>query len=453
VEYRSFLERKSRIDNAHGFEPNWLPDSLFDFQRLLVDYAIRTGRAALFEDCGMGKTLQQLVFAENVVRHTNKPVLLATPLAVGQQTMVEATRFGIDSERSRDGSFSGLPRVVITNYQQLDKFNSDDFSGIVLDESSAIKNHKSQTKQVVKEFCRKLPYRLCCTATAAPNDYHELGTTSEVLGYLGYQDMLTTFFKQEQKSGHHRWHLSKYRFRGHAEQPFWRWVCSWSRSIRKPSDLGFSDANFTLPQLVQHEHVVETRTLRNGCLFAMPARDLHEQREERRNTVAERCDKAAELAESHAGASVLWCELNDEGKELGRRLPDAVEIRGSMPDERKEDILQAFSDGLIRQLITKPKIGCWGLNWQHCHNVINMPSHSFEQFYQAVRRCWRFGQQKTVHNHLVVSEGELGVLANLMRKQTQADEMFASLVEHMGDALSITRGDVFPESERLPKWL
>ena len=451
--YLEFLSRKKRSDELNGFDPIWIPDQMFDFQKTLVEWAIRTGRAALLEDCGLGKSFQELVFAENVVRHTNKPVLLATPIAVGPQMCDEAARFGVDCERSRNGKFSGRPRVVVTNYEQLHKFNPSDFGGFVGDESSCIKNAKSTTKSAVTEFCRTLRYRLLATATAAPNDYHELGTSSDVLGYLGYRDMLTAFFKQDTVKDFHGWGHAKYRFRGHAEKPFWQWVCSWARSIRKPSDIGGDDSRYKLPDLIQHEHIVETAKARSGLLFAMPATNLDEQREERRNSIDERCRKAADLALSHDGPSVLWCELNDEGDRLVREIPDSVQLSGSTSEQKKEEILESFTNGQIRHLITKPKLGCWGLNWQHCCNTIMFPSHSFEQTYQAIRRFWRFGQTQPVNVHFIVNEGEVGVLKNLERKSEQADRMFESLVQFMNEAISVDRNDVFTKKSQVPEWL
>lgn len=452
-DYATFLESRTKIDTQDGFEPNWMPDFLFDFQRSMTDYAIRNGRSALFEDCGLGKTAQQLVWAENVVRHTNKPVLITTPLAVGAQTLKEAEKFSIDAERSRDGSMSGQSRIVITNYEQLHKFDSSDFSGMVCDESSAIKNFKGERRRIVTEFYRLMKYRLLCTATAAPNDFWELGTSSEALGYLGFRDMLTTFFKQEMSSEFRGWGRVKYRFRGHAEHPFWRWVCSWSRAIRQPSDIGGDDSGFILPPLTQKEIVVETKKARSGRLFATPATNLQEQREERRNSITERCDMVTEKAVNHDGPSIIWCELNDEGKRLSKVVPESVEIHGGMSDDKKEELLTAFSDGEIKRLITKPKIGCWGLNWQHCSNVICLPSHSFEQHYQSVRRCWRFGQKKPVSVHLIVNEGEEGVLKNLNRKSDQAERMFKSLVQHMNNELTVNHKDDFRQKEEIPQWL
>lgn len=454
MSYQAFIERKSQIADMDGFEPVYVPDWLFDFQRALVEWAVRKGRAAIFADCGLGKTPMQLVWAENVVRKTNMPVLIATPIAVGQQTVKEAAKFGIEAERVRDGKMPSSAMIAVTNYEQLHKYEPAHFGGMVADESSAIKDFKSQRRAIVTEFMRMIRYRLLCTATAAPNDYWELGTSSEALGLLGFRDMITRFFKQElNKEICGGWGRTKYRFRGHAEQPFWQWVCSFARSLRRPSDLGFSDDRFRLPQLLQEEIVVETATPRPGFLFSMAAQDLNEERQERRRTLTERCEKAAEIASKVDGPAVLWCELNDEGNRLESLLDDAVQISGSMSDEAKEEALAAFSAGQIKRLVTKPKIGAWGLNWQHCRDTIVFPSHSYEQYYQLVRRFYRFGQTGDVRVSLILTEGERGILDSLSRKQAQADRMFESVVRHMANSLHLMTIDNFPEQERLPSWL
>ena len=265
--------------------------------------------------------------------------------------------------------------------------------------------------------------------------------------------MITTFFKQDTVKDHLGWGRTKYRFRGHAEEPFWQWVCSWSRSLRKPSDAGGCDDGFILPPLRQREIVVETKKAREGMLFAMAATNLQEQREERRNSIVERCVKAAEVIDSHDGPSVMWCELNDEGNMLTEVIPNAVQIKGAMPDHKKEELLTAFTNGEIETLVTKPKIGAWGLNWQHCANVVSFPSHSFEQMYQSVRRCWRFGQKSPVDFTLIVNEGEVGVLESLKRKQAQCEQMFESIVRHMSDAQALTSDDSFSDPEEVPSWL
>lgn len=451
--YRDFIVSKSQHGKGDGFEPNWIPDCAFDFQKHCIDWSVRKGRAALYQDCGMGKSLQELAWCENVVRHTNKPVLLATPIAVGPQFIKEATKFGVDAELIRDGKKPTSPKVYISNYEQLHKFDPADFAAFAGDEFSCVKDSKSERKQVVKEFTRNMRYRMGATATPSPNDFFELGNASEILGYLGFRDMLTMFFREEIKTNMLGWNRTKYRFRGHAEQPFWSWVCSWARALRKPSDLGFSDDKFVLPELIEREIVVDTVKARPGQLFPVPAKSLPEQRAERRHSLNERCEKAAELANAHNGSVSIWCELNDEGTLLRKMLKDSVEVSGSMKDEQKEENFEAFSSGQIKNIILKPKIGAYGLNWQHCHRAIVFPSNSFEQYYQLVRRHYRFGQKEKVEVDLIVSEGEVGITKNLQRKQSQATRMFESLVKHMHDALSLTSDDSFPCEEERPSWL
>lgn len=451
MEYGELMLNRMTWKSGDGFDPVVVHDWLFDFQKSLVEWALRMGRSAIFADCGLGKTAMQLSWAENVVRHTAKPVLLLTPLAVAQQTAIEASKFGVDARVSRDGSSSGAD-VIVTNYEKLHLFDRNDFGGVVCDESSAIKNFDGKRKKIVTEFVKPISYRLLATATAAPNDFHELGTSSEALGRLGFRDMITTFFKMEQSGGGHAWGRTKYRLRGHAERPFWRWVVSWARACRKPSDLGFSDERFVLPKLNEYEHIVENSTPRDGLLFSIPAKGLREEREERRITMTERCDMASALVEGDKPA-VVWCHLNPEGDLLEKTIPDAKQIKGSMQDEQKEELLQAFSSGELRVLVTKPKIGCWGLNWQHCNNVVTFPSHSFEQYYQAVRRCWRFGQTRPVDVHIIATEGESGIIKNLQRKQAQCEQMFANLVECMNRELSIDVDHDFQEQELVPAWL
>ena len=451
--YKKFIEDKSQWAAGDGLKPKELPGFLFDFQSYLVDWALRRGRSAIFADCGMGKTAMELAWADQVIRSTGKPVLLVTPIAVGPQIVQEGEKFGIEAKRSRDGSIDGSSCVWVTNYEQLHKFDPSMFAGVVCDESSAIKDFKSQRKSIVVDFMRTVRYRLLCTATAAPNDFWELGTSSEALGLLGFRDMITTFFRQETTKDHHGWGRTKYRFRGHAEEPFWSWVCSWARACQSPADLGFDGSRFVLPPLNETEIVVEAKKQREGFLFSLPARDMNEEREERRRTIGERCEVAAEIASRVDGPVVIWCELNAEGDELRKAIPGSVEISGACSDDEKEEALIGFSNGSIKRLITKPKIGAWGLNWQHCSDVVMFPSHSFEQYYQAVRRCWRFGQESPVDVSLVVSEGEIGIVKNLRRKQDQVSRMFESLCRHMQDAMHLASVDYFPEEERVPSWL
>lgn len=452
-DYKQFIARKSQLAGNAGFEPNWIPDWLFDFQQALVRWAVEKGRCAIFADCGLGKTAMQLVWAENIIRHTNKPVLILTPLAVGAQTVDEANRFGITAKRTRDGKITNEACVWVTNYEQLHKYDSKMFAGVVCDESSCMKDFKTQRKKIVTEFLREMSYRLFCTATAAPNDYWELGTTSEALGYLGFRDMITCFYKQDLDKEQKGWGRTKYRFKGHAEKPFWSYICSFSRSLRRPSDMGFDDTRFKLPPLIEHEIVVETAKPRAGRLFTMPALDMREERAERRHSLVERCERMADLTNAIDAPSALWCELNPEGDLLEKLTKDCVQVKGSMPDEAKEEAMLGFSRGQIKRIVLKPKIGAWGMNWQHCHNVGVMPSHSFEQYYQLVRRFYRHGQLNPVHVRLVISEGERGIINSLQRKQKQVDHMFDSLVRHMHDAMELVSEDHFEETEIVPAWL
>jgi hypothetical protein len=453
--YAAFLAAREQANSAHGFEPTWLPDWLFGFQTHLTSWAVRQGRAGLFADCGMGKTPMALVWAENVRRHTGRPVLLLTPLAVSAQIAQEAAKFGIDAAVSRDGTRPA--GITITNYERLSRFDPADYGGVVCDESSAIKSFDGQLRAQVTEFCRTLPYRLLDTATAAPNDYVELGTTSEALGYLGYTDMLSRWFTNREKtiaSVGGRWRAGAgemWRFKGHAETPFWRWVASWGRAVRRPSDLGFADDGFVLPPLRIRQHIVDARSTREDVLFDLPAIGLREEREESRRTIPERCEKAAELLTGQA-SGVAWCQLNAEGDLLTDLIDGAVQVSGADTPEEKEEKLLAFSAGQIRVLVTKPVIGAWGLNWQHCNLMTYFPSHSFEQRYQAIRRSWRFGQENPVDVHDITTSAGTRVLANLQRKADQADRMFDNLVHHMRDAAGIQRPEPYDLPTEVPAW-
>ena len=461
-DYGAFLASKRHLGEMGGFAPLWLPDFLFDFQAALVEWTIRKGRAAIFADCGLGKTPMQLVWAENIVRHTNKRVLILTPLAVSGQTITEAEKFGIDCHRSRGGEL--YPGIVVTNYERLHHFSPGDFAGVVCDESSILKSFDGVRRAEVTEFLRRMPYRLLATATAAPNDYIELGTSSEALGELGYTDMLTRFFKNDQntikpvvyrnrgQSFKRLEERAKWRFKGHAELPFWRWVSSWARALRRPSDAGFEDAAFQLPDLIEREHMVEVTSPPPEMLFTLPAVGLTEQRAERRRTIGERCERVASLVADQDPA-LVWCHLNAEGDHLAARIPDAVQISGDDSDDAKEEAFLAFARGDIRVLVTKPKIGAWGLNFQHCAHITFFPSHSFEQYYQGVRRCWRFGQTRPVVVDIVTTGGERGVMKNLQRKAAAADRMFSSLVAAMHSAERVATGVRFVAREEIPEWL
>jgi hypothetical protein len=462
AKYPAFLRNKAQYGEDSGFRAISIPSQAFDFQADLIERSLVKGRSAIFADCGLGKTLMEQAWADNVVRHTNKPVLYLTPLGVAQQTIRESEKFGIEARRSNDGKiFKG---INVTNYEKLHLFNPHDFIGCVCDESSFIKAMNGKRRAQVTEFMRTLPYRLLSTATAAPNDYIELGTSSEALGVLGQVDMLNRFFKNDQNTSDTRMMIRRapnqggpvsagWRFKGHAEEPFWRWVCSWARAARRPSDVGpYSDDRFVLPRLIEREHIVETRTLASGWLIPMAATNMGEERDEARRTIQERCEMAASLVSNTGKPFVIWCQLNPEGDLLEKLIPDAVQVSGSDSDDAKEEKYEAFASGKARGMITKQKIGGWGLNWQHCAHVVEFATHSFEQHYQGVRRCWRFGQTQPVINDLIATEGQRGIKENLQRKQIASDKMFDALVHHMNESLRIEGGYKFEKEVIAPCW-
>ena len=453
LDYADFLQLKAHEGANGGFEPTFMPSQLFDFQRAMVEYGVSKGRAALFEDCGLGKTVQFLTWGQNVVEHTNRPVLVLTPLAVAGQTVREADKFGIEACRSSDGAFRC--KLVVTNYERLGAFNPADFAGVICDESSILKSFDGARRAEITDFMRKVPYRLLATATAAPNDYIELGTSSEALGYMGHMDMLNRFFKNDQNNSATRrmyGEAPKWRFKGHAELPFWRWVCSWARAMRKPSDLGFEDGAFELPPLIENFHLIDVDAPPDGLLFNVPALTLPEQREEKKRTVRERCEAAAAIAD-HPDPVLIWCQFNEEADLLEQLIPGAVQVAGAHSDEVKERRFMDFADGNIRALITKQSIGALGLNFQHCNRVIDFPSHSFERYYQGVRRCWRFGQKRTVTVDVIMTEGERKIVENRRNKAAKAEIMFANLVAFMREGMEIRPNRSSLNEIEIPKWL
>jgi hypothetical protein len=451
--YFDFLDKKTHSSNDFGFAPEFLPDCLFDFQKFTLDWAIRKGRAALLEDCGLGKTLQELVWAENVCRKTGGRALILAPIAVAAQTVHEGEKFGIDCHRSHKGE---LFRITVTNYERLHMFNPSDFVAVVCDESQILKNFQGKYRTLISNFMKKIPYRLLASATPAPNDFVELGTSSEALGDMGYMDMLNKFFKNDLNNssvGRHCGEVIKWRLKGHAEKPFWQWVCSWARAVRKPSDLGFEDGDFILPPLVENEYLVEARHLAEGMLFALPAVGMKEQREERRRSIQERCERVASLVNHTGEPALVWCHLNPEGDLLEKMIPDAIQVSGKDTDDAKEDKLMSFAKGQSRVLVIKPKIGALGLNFQHCNHMTFFPSHSFEQYYQGVRRCWRFGQKRPVSVDIITTEGEQRVLRNLQNKSVQAEKMFTNLVEQMNHSIKNTKINHHTKQLEVPSWL
>jgi hypothetical protein len=457
MNYDNFIKQKSQLDGNFGFEPNFMPEFLFDFQKELIRWVVKKGRGGIFADCGLGKSPMSLVWAQNVVNHTKKPVLILTPLAVASQFVHEAEKFGIEAKRSITGEVESP--TVITNYERLHFFNPKDFGGVVCDESSILKSFDGVRKAEITEFMRNHKYRLLGTATAAPNDFTELGTSSEALGYLGYMDMLGRFFTNRQRTTHQfhgKYQLTNndgWRFKGHAEERFWRWVSSWARALRKPSDLGFDDNGFILPPLEVEHHVIHTGKPAPGMLFELPAIGWKEIRAERKRTIQERCEKVAELVADTGKPAVVWCNLNAEGDLLENLISDAMQVAGKHSDEQKEERFEAFSSGELRVLITKPKIGAWGLNWQHANHMTYFPTDSYEQWYQAVRRLYRFGQKESVRVDVVSTPGQERVARNMQKKEEQAAEMFSSLVRHMNEAIEIQRLHDYDKQMKLPSWL
>jgi len=443
-QYKHFLKNKGISNNSEGFKPSFVPDFLYDFQKVLVKWSVEKGKAALFEDCGLGKTPQQLVWSQNIIKKTNGKVLIVTPLAVSYQTIKEAEKFNLKANRIQ----SGIPHkgINVTNYERLKHFNPKDFKGVVCDESSILKNFDGKMRRFITNFIQGIQYRLLCTATPAPNDFVELGTSSEALGEMKRNQMLSMFFTHKGEQ------TSKWVLKGHGKKKFWQWMSIWARAIRKPSDLGFDDKKFTLPKLHIHHHIVKSNLKENSLLSSL-AIGLDEQRKERRRTLELRCEKTASLVSKHKPC-LIWCHLNDEGDLLEEIISDAVQVSGRDSDSLKESKLSDFSKGDIRVLITKPRIGGFGMNWQHCSEVFFFPSHSHEQFYQAIRRCWRFGQKNEVNCYLVSSNRESAVVHNMLKKERRSVEMYNGIIREMSEfQLGKKKERLNTESVRIPKWL
>ncbi|MDA8212117.1 MAG: DNA methyltransferase [Clostridia bacterium] len=424
MSYQEFLETKKIIVATSGFEAENIHQQLFPFQRDLVKWALRRGKAALFCDCGLGKTIMQLEWAKHVHNHTGGNVLILAPLAVARQTALEGEKIGLDVTicRSQDDV---KPGVNITNYEMLHKFETGDFAVAVLDESSILKAYDGKTRTTIIESFANTPYRLACTATPAPNDFMELGNHSEFLGVMSRTEMLATFFVHD--SGD----TSKWRLKGHAENKYWEWVASWAAVMRKPSDLGYEDGDFTLPDLHIHEEVVRVDKPTEGRLFAIEALTLQDRQKSRRTSLTDRVKRCAELVNASDDPWITWCDLNAESDALTKAIPGAVEVKGSDGPEHKEKAMADFTAGKIRVLVTKPSIAGFGMNWQHCAKMAFVGlSDSYEAFYQAVRRCWRFGQKKPVNAYVIIGEQEGSVVANIKRKEADALRMQENLVKH-----------------------
>lgn len=425
-EYEAFLASKLERFEPIGFEPATpICDILFDFQLDIVRWSIRRGRAAIFAACGLGKTFIQLEWARHVSAHTGLPVLILAPLAVNVQTQGEGAKLGIEVTLC-ESSVDIRPGINITNYEKLHHFTADGIGGIVLDESSILKALDGKTRKAITEFARGINYRLCCTATPAPNDYMELGNHAEFLGVMTQAEMLAMFFV------HDGGDTSKWRLKKHAESEFWKWICSWAVAIRRPSDLGYPDERFILPELHIHQVAVESFA-RDGALFPVEARTLNERRGARKDSLDARVKAAADLVAAEPVEQwIAWCDLNVESEALTKAITGAVEITGSQSNDFKIKAMTDFIGMRLNRVVTKPSIFGWGSNIQSCARMIFVGlSDSFEQFYQAVRRCWRFGQLREVHAYVVTSEAEGAVVRNIERKQRQAEEMMEGMVQHM----------------------
>ena len=454
-DYKEFLESKKHLLGSFGFEPNFIPDMAFDFQREIINRACKKGRMAIFADTGLGKTLIQISLAQNIVNETKGKVLILTPLAVAFQFIIEAEKLGVtDIEYSKDGTHT--KSIVICNYERLHHFNKEDFQGVVLDESSILKNFNGKIKTQITSFVKQIPYRFLSTATPSPNDFIELGTSSEVLGYMGYMDMLSKFFKNNQNSvdSGNRNIGEKFYLKPHAERDFFAWVNQWAIMVKMPSDLGFSNEKYKLPELITNKHTVKNKSTIDVDgqiqMFNVIAKSFHEVRHEQKETIEERCKKAVQLASGKT--SVYWVNLNAESSLIKKLDPEAVEIIGSMSIEKKEDVLLRFAKGEIKRIITKAKMTGMGLNWQHCNHSVFFPTYSYEQYYQAVRRFWRFGQKENVTIDMVISDGQVRVLEALQQKTKKAIELHKNLTDNVNRVFEFNAKEFNKEIE-LPNFI
>jgi DNA modification methylase len=429
-EYDSFVRSKRRSEVATGHNPSDLNEHLFDFQHAIVSWAVRRGRAAIFADTGLGKTLMQLSWADEVARHTKGIVLVLAPLAVSEQTIEQGSTFGIEVNRVPHGQTPTEPGVWITNYERMEVIDFDSLHGLVLDESSILKSHTGKTRTELINRCQSVPYRLSCTATPSPNDFEELGNQCEFLGVMTRTEMLATYFMNDTGD------TGTWVLKGWGASRFWEWMGSWAVVLRNPADLGFDGTRYNLPAPEYLEHVVETDV--TGDLFAKPAQTMLERRKAQRDSIKARCIELAKVVNADTSEPwLIWCHLNDEAEMLKSMIEGSVNVQGSDSVEFKTDAMMRFSRGELRVLISKPKICGYGMNWQHCARMAFVGlDDSFEKFYQAVRRCYRFGQKRHVQVHVFTAENEGQILLNLKRKESQHHEMSQKMVEHMKDIMN-----------------
>lgn len=452
-EYKRFISRKASTFTPSGFDCKDLPGSLFDYQRDIVRWACRMGKCGVFADTGLGKTAMQMAWADQVASHTGQPVIVLAPLCVAQQTVREAAKFGIDAEYLREPADR---KIIVTNYERMAKFDAASFSGVVLDESSILKSHTSRTRKELIDRFQSTLYRLSCTATPSPNDYMELGNQAEFLGQMTQSEMLAMYFIHDGGS------TQNWRLKGHAQKKFWEWLASFAVFMGSPSDLGYDGSMHVLPELRYIEHSIGAGFYAHGELFPKPVSTLSERRDIKRQTINDRVGRCAEIVNASSEPWIVWCDLNDESSAASVAIPDSVEVTGSMDAEEKESRIMDFTDGNARVIVTKTSIAGFGMNWQHCRNMAFLGvNDSYESLYQAVRRCWRFGQDRVVNVHMFYAEEEQTVLTNLRRKAQQHDEMSTAMRAIVSDvcASNLTRQranktDYAPEIKmEIPVWL
>lgn len=459
MNYHEFIKNKAIVYQPSGFDCTERNENLFGWQNDVVRWALRKGKCAIFSDCGTGKTRMLLQWANMVHKHENRAVLILAPLAVAQQTKAEGVLCGIDVKVVRDKSEceNGLN---ITNYEMLQHFDASFFCGVVLDESSIIKHKDGKTRQMIQDMFEETAYKLCCTATPAPNDFMELGTHAQFLGVMKQTEMLATFFV------HDGGETQNWRLKGHAEKKFFEWVAGWAACFKRPQDLGYEEEGYELPDLRIHEETVESTSteLIDGqmMMFAPVGKTLLERRSARRNSLQDRVNRAAEIANATGEQVLVWCDLNSESKALTEAINGAVEVEGSMSLEEKEKGITGFLKGENRVLVSKPSIAGFGINAQNAHIEIFVGlSDSFEAYYQAVRRCWRFGQDKPVDVYIIISDAEGAVKENIQRKQRDAERMTDELIgftrEFLQSDLKQTKRDVDEyyafEQMEVPEWM
>lgn len=456
MNYHEFIVKKTQLARPSGFEPDEsvYPNNIKDHQRAAVSWACRRARAAMFHDTGLGKTLTQLTWADQVARYTEMPVLIIAPLAVSYQTSMEASRFGLSCTVVNSIEEVTGPDVYVTNYEKSHKFRMSTFAGIVLDESSILKGLHGKLRKYLTTECRDIPYKLSCTATPSPNDFIELGTQCEWLGIMSQVEMLSMFFTHDGSE------TQKWRLKGHAKQRFWEWLSTWSMFLLSPADLGFDGSEYRLPPIKYHNHVIETEP--NGSLFVEPAEGLLERNRARKDSISARCRKAAEIVNDISEPVAVWCHLNDESRLLTELIDGAVEVTGADDPEHKTTSMLRFANGEIKAIVSKPKIAGFGMNWQISHHCVFVGlSDSWESFYQAIRREWRFGQEHSVHVHIISADTEGLVVENIRRKNRLHDEMSMSMMDHMRDFMrrdvlgAVTQKTEYVPDDAfvIPKWL